>query len=125
MLRALRGRRHTVFSALTVLDAATGNETTTLNQSHVWMRCYSDAEIATYVASGDPLDKAGGYAIQHRGFAPVERIEGCYTGVMGLPLGHLASALESAGIAVPVDVAQACAAATGAVCCLSASSGQR
>ncbi len=83
------------------------------------MRDYSDAEIATYVASGDPLDKAGGYAIQHRGFAPVACFEGCYASIMGLPLGHLARALAAVVVTVPVDVVQACAAATGTACCLS------
>ena len=119
MLRALRGRPHFVYSAVTALDAATGQEATEVSESCVWMRGYNDDEIAAYVASGDPLDKAGAYAIQHRGFAPVSRFEGCYASIMGLPLGHLAQALASVGVAVLVDVAQACQAATGAACCLS------
>jgi septum formation protein len=53
------------------------------------MRDYSDGEIAAYVASGDPMDKAGAYAIQHRELSPVDRIVGCYANVMGLPLCHL------------------------------------
>ena len=118
MLRALRGRAHLVYSAVTVLDAATGREVTELSESRVWMRDYSDAEIAAYVASGDPLDKAGAYAVQHRLFAPVERIEGCYAGVMGLPLGHLARALAAVGVRVEVDVALACEEVTGTACCL-------
>ncbi|MDH7485064.1 MAG: Maf family protein [Anaerolineae bacterium] len=119
MLRALRGRLHLVYSAVTALHVATGRQATELSESCVWMRDYSDEEIAAYVASGDPLDKAGAYAIQHQGFAPVARIEGCHAGVMGLPLGHLARALAAVGVSVPVDVAQACASATGAACCLS------
>ena len=118
MLRALRGRAHLVYSAVTALDAATGREVTEVSESRVWMRDYSDAEIAAYVASGDPLDKAGAYAIQHQGFAPVARIEGCYASVMGLPLGHLARALAAVGVLVEVDVAQACQAAIDVECCL-------
>lgn len=59
------------------------------------------------------------YAIQHQGFAPVARIEGCYASIMGLSLGHLARALAGMGATVPLHVAQACAAAIGAPCCLS------
>jgi septum formation protein len=118
MLRALRGRAHLVYSAVTALAAATGRQATAISESRVWLRNYSEAEIAAYVASGNPLDKAGAYAIQHRHFTPVARIEGCYASVMGLPLGHLAQVLAAVGVAVPVDVAQACQAATGAECCL-------
>ena len=105
------------------LHAATGCEATELSESCVWMRDYSDGEIAAYVASGDPLDKAGAYAIQHRGFAPVAGFEGCYASIMGLPLGHVARALAAVGVTVPVDVARACQAATVAVCCLSSGGG--
>jgi MAF protein len=118
MLRALRGRPHVVYSAVTVLDVAAERAVSDVSASHVWMKDYGDAEIADYVASGDPLDKAGAYAIQHRGFAPVARIEGCYTGVMGLPLGHLARLLECVHVIVPVDVASACRRTTEAACCL-------
>lgn len=119
MLRALRGRPHLVYSAVTALHVATGCQATELSESRVWMRDYSDEEIVAYVASGDPLDKAGAYAIQHQGFVPVARIEGCYASVMGLPLGHLVRVLAAVGVTVPVDVAQACAAAIGAACFLS------
>jgi predicted house-cleaning NTP pyrophosphatase (Maf/HAM1 superfamily) len=63
------------------------------------MRDYSDAEIEAYVASGDPLDKAGGYAIQHPDFRPVARIEGCYSNVVGLPLCQVKQALAAMGVA--------------------------
>ena len=58
------------------------------------MRPYSDAEIKAYVATGDPLDKAGAYAIQHPTFRPVERIDGCYCNVVGLPLGLVRDLLD-------------------------------
>ena len=53
------------------------------------MRAYSDTEIDAYIATGDPFDKAGGYAIQHEGFHPVEQIDGSYSNVVGLPLETL------------------------------------
>ncbi|HKT39205.1 MAG TPA: Maf family protein, partial [Ktedonobacterales bacterium] len=54
--------------------------------TRVLMREFSDAEIAAYVATGDPLDKAGAYSIQHPDFSPVERFMGCHLGVIGLPV---------------------------------------
>lgn len=61
------------------------------------MRAYTDAEIEAYIATGDPFDKAGGYAIQHEGFHPVARIEGSYTNVVGLPLETLKAMLMQIG----------------------------
>ncbi|MCK4299517.1 MAG: septum formation protein Maf, partial [Planctomycetes bacterium] len=86
MLQRLRGRKHTVLSGVTVYHPASGQAITELAESTVLMRAYSDEEVARYAASGDPLDKAGAYAIQHQNFSPVERIGGCYANVMGLPL---------------------------------------
>ena len=80
------------------------------------MRKYDDAEIKDYVSSGDPMDKAGAYAIQHAGFHPVERLDGCFTNVMGLPLCHLTRQLSHIGITPQVDVPQACQAANGYNC---------
>jgi len=108
MLRRLRGRKHTVLSGVTVYQPASGRAITELAESAVWMRAYTDEEMTRYAASGDPLDKAGAYAIQHQNFSPVERIGGCYTSVMGLPLCHLARALAQLGLTLPVDVPQAC-----------------
>lgn len=108
MLRRLRGRPHTVWSALYAWNPATARQAAALNQSQVWMRAYGDDEIAAYVSSGDPLDKAGAYAIQHPGFAPVERIDGCFSGVMGFPLGDVARVLRAIGVHVPGQAAAAC-----------------
>ncbi len=115
MLRALRGRTHQVYTAVTVTND--GAARSQLSISDVTMRPYSDAEIAGYVASGDPLDKAGAYAIQHPLFAPVAGWSGCYTGIMGLPLGVTADLLREAGVPVPRDVAAACE-GVGGRCCL-------
>ncbi len=102
MLTALRGRSHVVFTGLAV---ARGSREVQLDATTtVWMRDYSDSEIADYVATGDPLDKAAAYAIQHAHFHPVERIEGCYANVMGLPLCRLYLALREFGAAPPDPV---------------------
>lgn len=89
MLRALRHKPHLVYSGLALLDAANGRCEADLAETRVWMRDYDDEEIARYVASGDPLDKAGAYAIQNRSFHLVAAVEGCYANVMGFPLCHL------------------------------------
>ena len=62
------------------------------------MRRYSDAEVAAYVASGEPFDKAGGYAVQDPVFRPAEAVEGCYLNVVGLPLCEVARLLERLGV---------------------------
>lgn len=107
MLRTLRGRAHTVCTALTLaVMAASGSALHTHTRAtctEVHMRAYSDAEIDAYIATGDPFDKAGGYAIQHAGFAPVARIDGSYTNVVGLPLETLKEML--AGIGWPLEAA--------------------
>jgi septum formation protein len=80
------------------------------------MRDYTDEEIETYVASGDPMDKAGAYAIQHQGFHPVKELHGCYANVMGLPLCHLARNLRKLGFLPPVNVPEQCQAALDYEC---------
>jgi septum formation protein len=117
MLQRLRGRAHNVHSGVTVVEIESGRTAIQLSTTTVWMRDYGQAELEAYVASGDPLDKAGAYAIQHTGFRPVARIEGCYSGVMGLPLGALADGLAHFGVALPVDVATVCRERTGHPCC--------
>ena len=72
------------------------------------MRPYTDAEIEAYVRSGDPLDKAGAYAIQHPGFQPVESMSGCFASVMGLPLCHLLRLLGSLGLGTDPAVPARC-----------------
>jgi MAF protein len=115
MLRRLRGRSHVVYSAATVWDPARGAATDVV-ETRLTMRLYSEAEITAYVASGDPLDKAGAYAIQHEGFDPVEEVEGCYASVMGLPLCHVARRLRRRGVEPAKDVPAACQTHTGHPC---------
>jgi septum formation protein len=108
MLRALRGRAHQVHTVMTVLDTRTGRLLSDLATTDVPVRDYRDDEIAAYIASGDPLDKAGAYAIQHAGFHPVAHMRGCFANVMGLPLCHLTRTLRALGLDPPVDVPTTC-----------------
>jgi predicted house-cleaning NTP pyrophosphatase (Maf/HAM1 superfamily) len=80
------------------------------------MRNYSDAEIEAYVQTGDPLDKAGAYAIQHPRFQPVERMEGCFASVMGLPMCHLVRVMRQFGLAPAADVPAECQASLAYQC---------
>lgn len=98
MLQRLRGRTHQVCTAITLLVIANGevqNSITQVTRTDVLMRDYTDAEINAYIATGDPFDKAGSYAIQHPTFKPVARLEGCYTNVVGLPMCTLQTMLAN------------------------------
>jgi len=85
MLTQLRGRTHQVYTGVALLRVIDGHLLKELCVTDVPMREYSDEEIRSYVATGDPLDKAGAYAIQHPEFRPVANMSGCYASVMGLP----------------------------------------
>ncbi|MGL5514981.1 MAG: Maf family protein, partial [Sporomusa sp.] len=96
MLTALAGREHTVISGVAVIkgdQVFTGSSATTVN-----IRPLSLEQIKRYVDSGEPMDKAGAYAIQGRGTLLVDRIDGCYNNVVGLPLGLLSELLRQAGV---------------------------
>ena len=99
MLRLLGGRQHRVCTGVTVIDgqgvAHSATETTIVH-----MACLSDDVIISYVESGEPLDKAGSYGIQGLGARFIERIEGCYYNVVGLPLYRLTTLLAAAGFNV-------------------------
>ena len=120
MLRRLRGRTHQVHTGIAVLRLADGKLVTDLCVTDVPMRAYRDDEIGTYVATGDPLDKAGAYAIQHPAFHPVESLAGCYASVMGLPLCHLARSLRQLDIAPRTDISAECQSALKYACPISA-----
>jgi septum formation protein len=108
MLKLLRGHIHRVYTALAVLRMYDEQLITDLCITDVPMRNYSDEEIGNYVLSGDPLDKAGAYAIQHPGFHPVENMKGCYASVMGLPLCHLIRVLQRMDVRPGADIPVAC-----------------
>lgn len=94
MLRLLSGRSHSVITGLAVIDAATKELKSTLVRTIVRFKPLTDDEIDAYVATGDPLDKAGSYGIQGRAAAFVEGIDGCYSNVVGLPLSELSDMLK-------------------------------
>ena len=98
MIERLSGRTHEVMTAVAVrFEDRTDVE---VSVSRVSLRKLSRPEIDRYVASGEPLDKAGGYAIQGRAAAFITRLEGTYTGVVGLPLAETATLLARAGVPV-------------------------
>jgi septum formation protein len=94
MLRLLSGETHEVFSGLAVLGLETGAIRIATESTRVTFLPMTDGEIEEYIASGEPFDKAGAYAIQGRGGKFISRIEGCYFNVMGLPLSRLYSMLR-------------------------------
>ncbi len=100
MLRRLAGREHEVITGVAAVDAATGRAVRTAVVSRVRMRAYDEAEIAAYVATGEPMDKAGAYAIQEGGRRLVAGWEGSYTNVIGLPLDETAALLRGFGVPV-------------------------
>jgi septum formation protein len=98
MLQSLSGRIHRVITGLTVLDTFTGKMLTRTVETQVHIKELSPQEIQNYVQSGEPLDKAGAYAIQGLGALIVEKIEGDYYNVVGLPLKTLADCLKELGV---------------------------
>lgn len=98
MLRKMSGRQHEILTAIAL--ATHEGIRVAVSRSVVRFRSVSDAEILAYWRTGEPHDKAGAYAIQGRGAIFVEKLEGSYSGVMGLPLFETAQLLTAAGIAV-------------------------
>jgi len=102
MLGDLQGRRHTVVTAIALLGAS-GGPLTASEHTEVEFLPLDTAMIGRYVATGEPMDKAGAYGIQGYGAMMVRRVEGCYFNVMGLPLARLAGLLREALGAVSPD----------------------
>jgi septum formation protein len=98
MLAAIAGRTHIVYTAVTLEHLASGSHETQVIQSSVKMLPLSEEDIRRYVATGEPLDKAGSYAVQGMGAMFIESIHGSYSNVVGLPLATLFQMLRRAGI---------------------------
>jgi septum formation protein len=98
MLRSLRGRTHQVVTGVAVVDVPRGLRLSSAVASEVAMSDYSDQAIAEYVASGEPFDKAGSYAVQGLGGALVSSVKGCYNNVVGFPLCEAARLLGNFGV---------------------------
>jgi septum formation protein len=119
MLQRLKGRTHQVYTAIAVMEPAGRKLLTDLCVTLVPMRNYGQDEIEVYVASGDPFDKAGGYAIQHPQFHPVVEFSGCFASVMGLPLCHLTRTLRKFNILPQGDPAHGCQSGLNYTCLIS------
>ena len=96
MLARLSGRQHEVMTAVAV--AALGSFKIALSISKVWLAELDEADIRRYVLTGEPADKAGAYAVQGRAAVFITRIEGSFSGIMGLPLAETAALLKDFGI---------------------------
>jgi len=116
MLQQLRGRQHQVLTGIVLRRNSDQVMIKTLSISDVFMRDYTEQEIMNYVNTGDPLDKAGAYAIQHTGFHPVKTINGCYASVMGLPLCHLMRAFQGIGLNPQSDIPEMCQKTLNYIC---------
>ncbi|MEK3901385.1 Maf family protein [Paenibacillus sp. FSL R7-0179] len=100
MLEMLQGRTHQVYTGVACIGSAEGRTLVDHRVTSVTMRAMSEEEISAYIATGEPADKAGSYAIQGLGATLVEEIEGCYFNVVGLPLSLLSGMLSGFGISV-------------------------
>jgi MAF protein len=107
MLQRLRGRPHQVLSGV-ALRNSDGVRWCGAVATTVVMREYTPGEVEAYIARGEPFDKAGGYAVQDEAFRPVERLEGCYLNVVGLPLCAVAAGLIALGVEVTAAGAPPC-----------------
>jgi predicted house-cleaning NTP pyrophosphatase (Maf/HAM1 superfamily) len=88
-----------------IIDVNSGQEVLGSHTAVVKMRRYTDQEMSAYITTGDPLDKAGAYAIQHPIFKPVEHLNGCYLGVMGLSICHLLQLLRQIDLPFQAELA--------------------
>ena len=100
MLNLLNGKSHSVITGYSIFDTGTGRKVSRSVQTKVWFRKMTGREINAYVTTKEPLDKAGAYAIQGLGAVFIEKIEGDFFNVMGLPLCALADSLKKFGIQV-------------------------
>jgi len=100
MLTLLNGRQHSVLTGFTVIDTRTGKKLSRSVETKVFFKKMTGQEIESYVKTGEPLDKAGAYAIQGLGAVLVKKIEGDYFNVMGLPLSSLIGVLRKFGVSV-------------------------
>ena len=98
MLAAIAGRTHIVYTGVTIEHGGRNYRDTRVAESEVRMLPLSAEDIAWYVETGEPLDKAGAYAVQGIGAMFIESIHGSYTNVVGLPLALLFQMLRNAGI---------------------------
>ncbi len=104
ILRRLRGRTHEVITGVVILNEADGRSFDRVERVRVTMRASTDTEIETYVATGDPLDKAGAYSLQGAGRGLLAGLEGDYLAAVGLPLRAVAEGVRAMGLPVACDL---------------------
>lgn len=97
MLRELQGREHRVITGVAAVASASGQSLTEVESTTVWFDAMTESEIAGYVATGEPLDKAGAYAIQGIASRYISKIEGDYFNVVGLPIARVWKMLRRLG----------------------------
>lgn len=100
MLMKLQGRAHEVYTGVALIDASSGKVLVGHERTRVLFRTMEMEETRRYVASGEPVDKAGAYGVQGLAAIFIKRLEGCYTNVVGLPLARLAVMLKEFGYEV-------------------------
>lgn len=100
MLKMLAGNCHKVFTGVAIYNPKDGKQLVDYAISSVYIRQLADKEISAYVKTGEPLDKAGSYALQGSGSAFVEKIDGCFTNVIGLPMPLTVKLLRQAGVSI-------------------------
>ena len=98
MLQRLGGEQHRVITGMALVDAATGRQWMDHVETRVWMKELGQEQIEAYVLTGEPLDKSGAYGIQGKAALFIEKIDGCYFNVVGLPLSRLGLLLSRIGI---------------------------
>ncbi len=101
MLERLAGRKHVVITGCCLLDTNNDAKQHFAVRTTVWMQNFGPEVLAAYVATGEPMDKAGAYGIQERAACLVERIQGSYTNVVGLPLAEVVEVLSCYGVIIP------------------------
>ena len=100
MLGRLAGRSHRLLTGIAIVDSGSGKTYQGIEATLVHIRTLTDEQLDAYVASGEPMGKAGSYELQGLGAAIIDRIEGDFANVVGLPIAHLARALEDFGVHV-------------------------
>lgn len=108
ILTALRGKYHQVYTGIAAVNNATGTVFSRVVRSDVPMRDYTDSEILAYIASGDPMDKAGAYGIQNSDVVTRPALKGCFASVMGFPICAVNALLVASGVPIKNGIQDRC-----------------
>lgn len=100
MLRQISGKKQSFVTGMAIIDTDSGNTFTDFEISEIWVKEISDAEIEDYIKTDEPFSKAGGYAIQEIGSIFIEKVQGSYTSIVGLPVDKVYKVLKELGVKV-------------------------